>query len=154
MQSEEAVEVNHGFRVGRVGFRNCDRGTGVVITRLAKRNDHVQSVNGATLTTDRFGRTGNAYAFDGVNDWVTVLDSAGLDLSSALTLEAWVKPNTLGFWKTIVMKEQPGNLVYGMYANTSSNRPAVEVYVGYLRRKVGADTIATVRGVGYRFRPA
>jgi DNA-binding response OmpR family regulator len=26
----------------------------------------------------------------------------------------------------------------------------VEVYVGYLRRKLGADTIETVRGLGYR----
>ena len=34
----------------------------------------------------------------------------------------------------------------------------VEVYVGYLRRKVdvpfGRDTIETVRGVGYRLDPA
>ncbi len=29
----------------------------------------------------------------------------------------------------------------------------VEVYVGYLRRKLGADTIRTVRGVGYRVEP-
>jgi len=26
------------------------------------------------------------------------------------------------------------------------------VYVGYLRRKFGAGTITTVRGMGYRFR--
>jgi len=30
---------------------------------------------------------------------------------------------------------------------------AVEVYVGYLRRKVGRDTIQTVRGAGYRVAP-
>jgi hypothetical protein len=29
----------------------------------------------------------------------------------------------------------------------------VEVYVGYLRRKLGANTITTVRGVGYRVEP-
>ncbi len=28
---------------------------------------------------------------------------------------------------------------------------AVEVYAGYLRRKLGRDTVQTVRGVGYRF---
>lgn len=30
------------------------------------------TVNGATLTTDRFGIQNNAYAFDGGNDWITV----------------------------------------------------------------------------------
>jgi DNA-binding response OmpR family regulator len=35
----------------------------------------------------------------------------------------------------------------GIAANT------VDVYVGYLRRKVGADAIGTVRGVGYRLEP-
>jgi DNA-binding response OmpR family regulator len=29
----------------------------------------------------------------------------------------------------------------------------VEVYAGYLRRKIGADRLSTVRGVGYRLRP-
>jgi DNA-binding response OmpR family regulator len=42
--------------------------------------------------------------------------------------------------------------VWGYDFDPGSN--VVDVYVGYLRRKVGADTIATVRGVGYRFRPA
>ena len=27
---------------------------------------------------------------------------------------------------------------------------AVEVYVGYLRRKIGSDRLITVRGIGYR----
>ena len=30
---------------------------------------------------------------------------------------------------------------------------AVEVYVGYLRRKVGRDVLQTVRGAGYRLVP-
>ena len=30
---------------------------------------------------------------------------------------------------------------------------AVEVYVGYLRRKLGRNLVGTVRGVGYRLQP-
>jgi hypothetical protein len=34
-------------------------------------------VNGATLTTDRFGNNGKAYSFDGVDDWIGALVSNG-----------------------------------------------------------------------------
>jgi DNA-binding response OmpR family regulator len=38
--------------------------------------------------------------------------------------------------------------VWGYDYDPGSN--VVEVYVGYLRRKLGRDLIETVRGVGYR----
>jgi DNA-binding response OmpR family regulator len=40
--------------------------------------------------------------------------------------------------------------VWGYDFEPGSN--VVEVYVGYLRRKLRADLIETVRGAGYRFR--
>ena len=39
--------------------------------------------------------------------------------------------------------------VWEYEADPSSN--VVDVYIGYLRRKLGSQAIATVRGVGYRF---
>jgi hypothetical protein len=64
------------------------------------------------------GRIGGALAFDGVNDWVTVPDSAALDLTTALTVEAWVKPDALNGWDTVVMKERGADdFAYGLYAN-------------------------------------
>ena len=39
--------------------------------------------------------------------------------------------------------------LYGLDEERSSN--TIEVYVGRLRRKVGRDTIRTLRGLGYRF---
>jgi two-component system response regulator MprA len=38
--------------------------------------------------------------------------------------------------------------VWGYDFPTTGN--ALEVYVGYLRRKIGNDRLITVRGVGYR----
>ncbi|MEP6852930.1 MAG: response regulator transcription factor [bacterium] len=38
-------------------------------------------------------------------------------------------------------------------ANPDGSTNVVEVYVGYLRRKVGREAISTVRGGGYRFEP-
>ena len=49
---------------------------------------------------------------------VTVADSASLDLTTRATLEAWVNPSALGgAWRTVMLKEQPGQLVYALYAN-------------------------------------
>ena len=48
------------------------------------------TVNGATRSTT--GRFGRALSFDGINDRVDVPDAASLDLSTAMTLEAWVRP--------------------------------------------------------------
>ena len=74
------------------------------------------------------GRFGVALTFDGVNDLVTVADSASLDLTNRATLEAWVNPAALGDWRTILLKEQPGHLVYALYANNDvepAQRPRV-----------------------------
>jgi DNA-binding response OmpR family regulator len=49
-----------------------------------------------------------------------------------------------------VSKERLLSTVWGYYFESGSN--VVDVYVGRLRRKLGADAIETVRGEGYRVR--
>jgi DNA-binding response OmpR family regulator len=50
----------------------------------------------------------------------------------------------------VLSREQLLDHVWGLDFDPGSN--VVDVYVGYLRKKFGADAIATVRGMGYRFR--
>jgi DNA-binding response OmpR family regulator len=50
----------------------------------------------------------------------------------------------------VLSREQLLAHVWGYDYDPGSN--VVEVYVRYLRRKLGADSIETVRGMGYRFR--
>ena len=59
---------------------------------------------------DHAGKYGSALTFDGVNDWVTVADAADLDLTTGMTLEAWVRPSSLGSWRTVVLKQSPAAL--------------------------------------------
>jgi len=51
----------------------------------------------------------------------------------------------------VVSKTELLDHVWDASLETAPN--AVEVYVGYLRRKLGRDTLETVRGAGYRLRP-
>ena len=49
----------------------------------------------------------------------------------------------------VLSREQLLSHVWGYDFDPGSN--VVDVYVGYLRKKFGADSIKTVRGMGYRF---
>ena len=81
-------------------------------------------------------------SFDGVNDWLTVNDSASLDLVSAMTLEAWVRPSGLGgMWRTVLLKERPGGMVYALYANQDTGRPLGQVFIGSERNAVGTASL-------------
>ena len=52
-------------------------------------NGNNGTVNGATLTTDRFGVANKAYSFDGVNDFIqTPIDNS--NYSAGITISAWV----------------------------------------------------------------
>jgi hypothetical protein len=85
------------------------------------------TISGATRTTA--GRFGGALSFDGVNDWVTIPDSNPLDLTTGMTIEAWMRPTAVGTdWLTVLLKEQPGNLIYALYAGDGNGRPATHVF--------------------------
>jgi hypothetical protein len=75
------------------------------------------------------GRYGQALQFDGVNDWVTIKDSPSLDLSTSMTLEAWVNPQSQAGEKALIAKEQSGGAVYGLL-NADANVPAAGIYDG------------------------
>ncbi|MCA1992114.1 MAG: winged helix-turn-helix domain-containing protein, partial [Coleofasciculus sp. S288] len=48
----------------------------------------------------------------------------------------------------VMSREQLLNHVWGYDYDPGSN--IVDVYIGYLRKKLGSDLIETVRGMGYR----
>ena len=75
------------------------------------------------------GRFGGALSFDGVNDWVTVADAADLDLTTGLTLEAWVYPTVSGggSWRNVLIKERTAGEVYNLYTNADTNAPTAYV---------------------------
>ncbi|MFM7758107.1 MAG: hypothetical protein ACKO6J_04150, partial [Crocinitomicaceae bacterium] len=55
-------------------------------------NGNNGTVNGATLTTDRFVNINAAYNFNGTSDFISVMDNSSLDLlTNQYTLSVWFK---------------------------------------------------------------
>jgi hypothetical protein len=95
------------------------------------------------------GKFGSALRFDGVDDWVTITDGAAnnpLDLTTGMTVEAWVNPSTLAGWDTIVMKQRgAGLLSYALYAYDGGVAAGGTAFPAGYARIQGVDQ--PVRGV-------
>ena len=89
--------------VAAYGFEEAS-GTQVID---ASGNANHGTISGASrVSTKQFGK---ALKFNGTSNWITVNDSASLDLSKALTVEAWVYPTvSLAIGPPCCMKEQTG----------------------------------------------
>ncbi len=122
-----------------VGAWSFDETTGATAVD-ASGHGNVGTLTGATRSAA--GRYGRALSFDGIDDWVTVADAPSLDLTTGMTLEAWVRPAVHGGdWRTVLLKEQPGQLAWGMYSNEGGGRPSGHAYVGGDRGLAGTSTL-------------
>lgn len=91
-------------------------------------NGNDGSVNGATLTTDRFGNESNAYSFDG-NDYINIGQLSDIHNSEGITVSCWVKKTSsegisgiVGKWNTSDMTNNSFLLYNGEqdFTNTGS----------------------------------
>jgi beta-lactam-binding protein with PASTA domain len=103
------------------------------------------------------GKFGRALQFDGSDDWVTVTDlttttASPIDLTTGMTLSAWVNPSVMSGWETILMKERgtagAGLLAYALYAHDGAPLSGqLAVPAGYVRTNpVATTTDRAVRG--------
>jgi glucose/arabinose dehydrogenase len=115
------------------------------------------TINGPVGTAS--GKFGRALSFDGVNDRIDVPDAASLDLTTGMTLEAWVDPTTNAGWRTAILKERGSDLDYALYASNGS-KPRTENYTGVENTAAGTSALplnawshiaATYDGTNLRF---
>jgi hypothetical protein len=106
---------------GLVGAYGFDAGSGTVAADQSATNNH-GSIVGAQWAAA--GRYGSALRFDGSNDVVNVPDVAALDLTTGMTLEAWVNPAVSSDWRTVILKEINAGLAYALYSNHNAPTPA------------------------------
>ena len=90
---------------GLVGYWMLDEGSGTTAYDSSGYDNH-GTIYGATWAD---GKAGKALSFDGVDDYVSVPDSASLDITNEITIEAWImKPDYTNGW--ILNKESSYNL--------------------------------------------
>jgi PKD repeat protein len=128
---------------GLVAAFGFEEASGTQVIDVSGNANHGTISGGQRVTTNRFG---SALKFDGIDDWVTVNDSASLDLSEALTLEAWVYPTVeMRGYHTLFFKElaEQGNGAYYFYANSDVGRPEANVFVGGAKTLVAGTHLPT-----------
>src|SRR6266853_1279183 len=98
---------------GLVAAYAFNEGSGTTVADMSGNNNN-GTISAATWTTA--GRFGNALVFNGTSARVTVPDAASLQLTTGMTLEAWVFPTaTPTNWRAIVDKNVDG---YYLMAST------------------------------------
>jgi chitodextrinase len=98
-----------------VAAYSFNEGSGTVAVDVSGTGNN-GAIGTATWTTD--GKFGGALSFNGSSK-VVIPDSASLDLTTGVTLEAWVKPSVINSgWRDVIYK---GNDTYYLEASTQTN---------------------------------
>ena len=107
--------------IGLVVAYGFEELSGATVADASGNGNHGTIKEAVSITK---GHSGRALKFDGVNDWITVNDSASLDFSTGMSIEAWVYPQLLtSGGKTVIIKEASGAQVYALYASEDVNKP-------------------------------
>ena len=111
-----------------VAAYNCNEGSGSILHDLTA--NHLDGTLGSQTWTAS-GKFGGALNF-GTSGYVTVPDDPALDLTSGLTLEAWVYPTKVrsSAYQCVLLKERPGELAYSLYAQSATNNPEFDYSSG------------------------
>ena len=119
-----------------------DEGAGDAVTDASGLGNH-GTITGPTWTPS--GRFGGALTFDGVNDLITIADADSLDLTTGMTLEAWVNPSAVTRkWRDVIYK---GNDIYFLEAtSTNSSRPGAAASRNAAVSASGASMVAKPAG--------
>ncbi|HVY07504.1 MAG TPA: LamG-like jellyroll fold domain-containing protein [Burkholderiales bacterium] len=124
---------------GLVAAYTFNEGSGSTVADVSG-NGNNGTIGGATWTTS--GKFGNALVFNGSGAQVTVPNSTSLQLTSAMTLEAWVYPTTAPTgWRAVIDKNVDG--YYLMASTNVGNQPGVGgTWVGGKQATIAPSVLA------------
>ena len=106
------VTVSNTQIAGLVAAYSFDEGTGTTANDSSGQGNTATLNNGVAWVT---GQHGKAVSFDGVNDYITIPNSASTNISgNALTLSMWINPQPLASGDSVVI---------GKFWNTTQSSP-------------------------------
>lgn len=104
-----------GQVAGLVAEYGFNEGTGSSVTDTSG-NGNDGTISGATWTTS--GKYSGALVFNGTSALVTINDAASLDVTTGMTIEAWVKPSVVNSaWRDIIYKGNDNYYLEGTSGN-------------------------------------
>jgi len=103
-----------------VAAYSFNEGSGPTVRDSSGNGNNGTLQGGASWTTS--GKYGNAISFNGTNAYVSVPNSSSVQLTTGMTLEAWVNPSQRkGVWRDVIYK---GNDNYYLEADSTNGKPA------------------------------
>ncbi|HXT27825.1 MAG TPA: LamG-like jellyroll fold domain-containing protein, partial [Vicinamibacterales bacterium] len=120
-------------QTGLVAAYGFNEGAGTIAAD-ASGNNLAGTVSGAAWSSA--GKFGGALTFDGATSWVTVNNSTLLQLTTGMTVEAWVQTSTPTDWRCVILKERSAGLSYALYAGDTPGHPA-----SFIRRPADSGDI-------------
>jgi hypothetical protein len=134
------VTVLPGRAASLVAAYNFDETSGSRVIDISGHNNIGTLGTGVTRSSQ--GKFGSALVFNG-SSVVTIPAATSLNLSTAMTLEAWVYPTrTQPTWPAVIVKERAyTGWVYALYANSDQSRPFMGIYINRERSLTGGPRL-------------
>jgi glucose/arabinose dehydrogenase len=124
---------------GLVAAYTFEAGAGTTVADVSASGRTGTMSSGASWTTA--GKFGKALSFNGSSGLVSIADAASLDFTSAMTIEAWVRPTARSNWDTVVMKGYGSTgRAYALYAGDNNGRPTAAVRINSSERSTAGSS--------------
>jgi hypothetical protein len=125
---------------GLTAWWKFDEGTGTIANDSSGLN-YNGTITGATWFEDV--SRGWCLNFDSSGDYVTVPDTTALDMSSAITITAWIKPTNFGNYYFIVTKQPSGSAGSNYPGNYEFRTEASSGRLNFLHQTSTGTTFST-----------
>lgn len=128
-----------------IGYWKFDENKGNTTSDISGKANN-GTIKGSIWTT---GKAGSALSFDGSKNYVDVLNGANFNIAKALTIEAWIKPETTSGSYGIVGKKEWSSTLTGYHFILHNNKLDFDAGDGITHTVATSGTLSWTTGSWY-----